>query len=176
MANDNDIKSIAEPYALAADLTLKELLGPKERLDKIFSEENISRSQALIDEAKSSFFESARPLVTSICNAAKVNVDMKIGQAQLKTISQEAQSLRQQADTLSFPFVVSVCSNIELVARTAGKLDFDYTKLIRELTNLLTLAFQMKIIDEGGGVGHSVIEALKVLSNTIKGIAVGASA
>ena len=157
-------------YELEEDHTLKTMLGGDAGIKKIFSSTNIAKAQKVIDDTREEFFTASLASLSQLRETiyAQLPAGGAMGQPQLDQVHRHVFSLRIQADTLSFPFISSICTYVESVCTAPKNTNLNYTQLIRDMLDVLRLALQHKLLDANSPIAQAVMQSLSAVVERIK--------
>lgn len=151
-------------YAYEPDQTLRQLIGKSTILADIFTKEKIAACQKLVDDAKSSFFDTAQPDMDTISALVKNKALTNNYQELCKQLFQPLSNIKGQAEVFGFPLITRVCKYlIEYCESSASAKSMAARDIfiITKLVEALRRAFQEKIVDAGGTIERELISVVE---------------
>lgn len=162
MKTDNNKRENKYTIAYEPEQKIRQLLGDDFVCKDIFNAEKIRLCQQIIDEAKSTFFDSASvelDLLKMLVEAAQEARD--VPESIFEQIADQAANIQGQARLFGFPFIVSVCTHIIGFCEESSQAADKRISVINKLVSALHLAFVKHIEDEGGTTERALLEDLK---------------
>jgi len=160
MAND---KEQPEIIAYEADQSLRKMVGKTTVLTDIFTKDKIAASQKLIDEAKDSFFDRAKPDMDAISELVKDKAAAENYQELCRHLFQPVCNIKSQADIFGFPLISCVCKYLIEYSEASAKKAMTAKDifLIGKLVEALQRAFKNKIVDAGGAIEKELVSLVE---------------
>lgn len=162
-AGSSKLASNKVVYAYEPDQTLKELIGKSTIMADIFTKEKIAACQKLIEDAKKSFFDTAKPDMDMISTLAMDKKSPEDYRGFCKQLFTPVTNIKSQANVFGFPLISSVCKYLLEYAEIgiANKLTLRDTFLIDKLIEALQRAFEQKIVDAGGAIEKELVSIVE---------------
>jgi hypothetical protein len=151
-------EDIMEATAVEPDRTLRNLVGPQTVLTSIFSREKIEACQKTIDEARDTFFDTAREELAQLeALAAAPPGD----ESWFESAAAHAGNIKGHAEMFGYHLVVSICQHIVGYGEPSPHTPVVRRLLIIDLIKMLHLAVAEKIIDHNGILGQKLLASLR---------------
>ncbi len=123
---------------------LRNIIGNDVALKNVLTPEKIKACQKLIDDARMSFFKSARPDLEDLKSLVKERA-VSFGRIALR-----AENIRGQARMFGFWFISNVCTHIADYCESTAHPAERRASVVARLVDALQVAFDNEISDEGG--------------------------
>lgn len=169
MSQQEKQESVPANYEITEDYTLKNMMGGDAGIAKVFSQENISRAQKVINDAKEEFFATTQAALMRLRETIYAELPSAggMGSSHLSRVHQHVISLRNQSETLKFPFISLICKYIEQVCLAPQKASINYTHLTRDMLDVLRLALQHKILDSTHPMAGQIEQSMEAVAARI---------
>lgn len=152
-------------YAYEPDRSLSDLVGRSTVLTDIFTKEKIAACQKLVEDAKSSFFETSREDMLAIEKLAKSKVLEKDYQEFCKQLFHPATHIKGQAEVFGFSLISKVCKYLIDYCEESASVQRVTARdviIIGKLVEALQKAFNEKIVDTGGALEKELVSIVEL--------------
>jgi hypothetical protein len=150
-------------YAYEPNLSLQKIIGAASVAD-IFTKEKIEACQKLLDDAKSSFFDTAKDdmctITALVSNKALVDNFEQLCSQLFEPVS----NIKGQANIFGFPLISCICKYLlEYCAdgTSGAPVTARDVFIINRLVEALDRAFSEKIVDAGGAIEKELIAVIE---------------
>ncbi|MFO0389364.1 MAG: hypothetical protein ACK502_06565 [Alphaproteobacteria bacterium] len=151
MNTPNDAPRVT--YAYEADHSLRKLIGRSTVLAEVFSADRIASCQNVLDEAKTSFFETS---LSDMHQISTLLLDKTADIAQYQQRCQQALSplhnIQSQAEIFGFSLIARICQYLREYCERSVSKQFTGREMyiVMRLVEALNRAFQQRISDSSG--------------------------
>lgn len=154
------IKPAHDDYTVVYETenVLQKKIGNDFSLDQIFSPERIKKCQNVIDQAKASFFETAKNDLESLLSMSRFS------SLPLNKMATLSENIKGQARIFGFSFISAVCDYITDVCMASTIEEEKKKFLLKKLIEVLEISFKEKITDEGGALNFDLSKIMKKIN------------
>ncbi len=139
-----------------ADYSLQEKTGGKGALGKLFTPERIRAGQQVIEEFKTTYFEDLSAYLAELHAASS-------GEIEREPLLDSVKSLKGQAETLGFDFILQVCQS--MYEFMSAKQEYSPTDIlvIQKHAEAVLAGVRKKERGKGGMVEEETLSGLRLL-------------
>lgn len=157
-AAQDDVKIIPPDY------TLKKLVGDTVDLKQIFSAENISKAQGVIDTHKESFLEWIKnDMQTLEDQFAQAQANPADSADAIKKLAKAAFIIKSQAGTFGFSLATLVAKSLDDFCNQTFRPSQEHLTVIRKHIDALQVIFHKNIMGDGAQIGKELSGNLQKL-------------
>lgn len=143
-----------------ADYALQKKVGGRGALGKMFTPERIRSAQQTIEDFKSAYFEDLSSYLAELHAAAT-------GEIEREPLMESVKSLRGQAESLGFDFILKVCHPLYEFLTAKSEYTPAESLLIQKHAEAILVGIRKKERGKGGLVEEETLRSLQLLRDKI---------
>lgn len=157
-------KNSAEPQGseeeiriLQPDYSLKKKIGEDVDLKKIFSAENITKAQAVIETHKESFLEWVKNDMNTLEDCYKqAKASLAESAPHMQKLAKTAFVIKSQAGTFGYALATQIAKSLDDFCNRDFKPQPEHLTVVRKHIDVLQSIFLHNIVGDGGALGDEL--------------------